>query len=170
MHGFDESLIAGEEPEMSRRLRQLDWKIQHIDAPMTLHDLAITRFSQYWRRSERAGFAYASVAERYRNTSDPFWSAEVKRNKSRGLFWICTPIVAIAASDRSLVCSTCVRNFARSSLGFAVAGIVFSFGMAASMETGKLADSSAIRFPFASAANTGLYGGNCSSSEIKTRL
>jgi cellulose synthase/poly-beta-1,6-N-acetylglucosamine synthase-like glycosyltransferase len=98
VHGFDETLIAGEEPEMCRRMRPLGWRIQHIDVPMTLHDLAITRFSQYWRRSQRAGYAFAAVAARFRSTSDPFWSAETRRNRIRGLFWLLTPLLALVAS------------------------------------------------------------------------
>jgi glycosyltransferase involved in cell wall biosynthesis len=98
VNGFDETLIAGEEPEMCRRMRNLGWHIQHIDVPMTLHDLAITRFSQYWRRSLRAGYAFAAVSARFRATSDPFWSEESSRNRQRGLFWLLSPIVALIAS------------------------------------------------------------------------
>jgi hypothetical protein len=65
---------------------------------MTLHDLAITRFSQYWRRSQRAGYAFATVSARFRGTSDPFWAEEAKRNKIRGLFWLLSPLVALVAS------------------------------------------------------------------------
>ena len=98
VNGFDETLIAGEEPELCRRMRSLGWHIQHIDAPMTLHDLAITRFSQYWRRSQRAGYAFAAVSARFRATSDPFWSAEASHNRKRGLFWLLSPILALLAS------------------------------------------------------------------------
>jgi len=96
--GFDEKLIAGEEPELCRRMRNKGWRIQHIDAPMTLHDLAITRFSQYWRRATRAGYAFASVSARFKATSDPFWSSDVRRNRVRGLFWLLSPVLSIAAS------------------------------------------------------------------------
>ena len=96
--GFDETLIAGEEPELCRRMRNKGWRIQHIDAPMTLHDLAITKFSQYWRRATRAGFAFASVSARFKATSDPFWLSEVRKNRIRGLFWLLSPLLAITAS------------------------------------------------------------------------
>jgi cellulose synthase/poly-beta-1,6-N-acetylglucosamine synthase-like glycosyltransferase len=98
VNGFDEILIAGEEPEMCRRMRNLGWRIQHIDHPMTLHDLAITRTSQYWRRSQRAGFAFAAVSARFRSTSDPFWSVEARHNRMRGLFWLLSPLLSLAAS------------------------------------------------------------------------
>ena len=81
VNGFDERLIAGEEPELCQRLRTLGYRIEHIDQPMTLHDLAITRWDQYWRRAERAGHAYAEVASRFRDSEHPLWSAEVHRNR-----------------------------------------------------------------------------------------
>lgn len=96
--GFDEKLIAGEEPEMCRRMRNKGWRIQHIDVPMTLHDLAITRFAQYWRRATRAGYAFASVSARFRATSDPFWSSDARRNRIRGTFWVLSPLLAVGIS------------------------------------------------------------------------
>jgi len=57
--GYNESLIAGEEPELCFRLRQEGWKVFRLDEDMTLHDAAITHFSQWWNRAKRAGYAYA---------------------------------------------------------------------------------------------------------------
>jgi GT2 family glycosyltransferase len=57
--GFNPTIIAGEEPELCVRLRQAGWKVARIDAEMTRHDLAMTRFGQWWRRAVRAGHAYA---------------------------------------------------------------------------------------------------------------
>jgi cellulose synthase/poly-beta-1,6-N-acetylglucosamine synthase-like glycosyltransferase len=82
--GYNPELIAGEEPEMCRRLRGKGWKILHIDAPMTLHDLRMTHFSQYWRRATRCGHAYAQVSSLFRNSPDPFWTPEARRNQKRG--------------------------------------------------------------------------------------
>ena len=81
--GFDETLIAGEEPEMCRRMRAHGWKIVHADRPMTGHDLAMTRWSQYWRRATRAGYAYAEVSERFRESGLPFWEEDARRNRNR---------------------------------------------------------------------------------------
>lgn len=55
--GFEDSLIAGEEPELCIRLRRAGWKIYRLDAEMVLHDAAMTRFSQFWKRARRGGFA-----------------------------------------------------------------------------------------------------------------
>jgi GT2 family glycosyltransferase len=79
--GFDDTLVAGEEPELCRRLRAAGWHIEHIDAPMTRHDLAITTARAWWKRAERAGLAYAQVAARYAGTPDPLWQAEARRNR-----------------------------------------------------------------------------------------
>jgi len=96
--GFDERLIAGEEPELCRRIRSRSYKILHIDCPMTGHDLQITRLSQYWKRARRAGHAYAEVSERFRNTADPFWSSERRRSLIRGGFWVISLAVVVAVS------------------------------------------------------------------------
>ena len=93
--GFDETLIAGEEPELCRRILALGLRIRHVDLPMTGHDLAITRFSQYWKRATRAGHAYAEVAARFQNTANPFWTAEVDRNRNRALALLALPLAAI---------------------------------------------------------------------------
>jgi GT2 family glycosyltransferase len=46
--GYNPDIIAGEEPELCLRLRQRGWKILRVDAEMTLHDAAMTRFGQWW--------------------------------------------------------------------------------------------------------------------------
>ena len=57
--GYNPSLIAGEEPELCVRLRQRGWKLVSNGKPMTIHDAAITRFAQWWRRAVRSGHAFA---------------------------------------------------------------------------------------------------------------
>jgi glycosyltransferase involved in cell wall biosynthesis len=83
--GFDERLIAGEEPEMCQRIRTLGFTILHVDRPMTGHDLAMTRFSQYWLRAVRSGYAYAEVSTRFRTTDLPLWRTEARRNLVHGV-------------------------------------------------------------------------------------
>ncbi len=57
--GFRPDLIAGEEPELCIRLRKAGWKIWRLDQEMTLHDAAMTRFGQWWKRTQRCGYTYA---------------------------------------------------------------------------------------------------------------
>jgi GT2 family glycosyltransferase len=60
--GFCESVIAGEEPELCVRLRGAGWRIWRLDIDMAVHDAAMTRFAQWWRRGIRAGYAFAQGA------------------------------------------------------------------------------------------------------------
>jgi cellulose synthase/poly-beta-1,6-N-acetylglucosamine synthase-like glycosyltransferase len=96
--GYNNNLIAGEEPDLCRRMRGLGNRILHVDVPMTLHDLAMYTFGQYWRRSIRTGYAFAEISSMYARTSDPLWSAESRGNIIRGAFWICTPFLALVLS------------------------------------------------------------------------
>lgn len=96
--GYDSDLIAGEEPDLCRRMRARGYRILHIDHPMTGHDLQITRFSQYWKHAARAGHAFAEISARFRNSDDKFWDAERKRNLIRGGFWIGSFALAAAVS------------------------------------------------------------------------
>jgi glycosyltransferase involved in cell wall biosynthesis len=98
--GFDEGLIAGEEPELCRRMRARGYRILHINHPMTGHDLQIARISQYWRHATRAGHAYAEVSELYRGSDDPSWASECRANLIRGGFWPISLAVAILAGIR----------------------------------------------------------------------
>ena len=63
--GYNPGLIAGEEPEMCLRMRRQGWTIWRLDAEMTLHDAAMTRFGQFFKRAQRAGFAGAEGAAMY---------------------------------------------------------------------------------------------------------
>ncbi|MBE9561274.1 MAG: glycosyltransferase family 2 protein, partial [Proteobacteria bacterium] len=78
--GYNSLLIAGEEPEMCQRIRTCGYTILHIDQPMTLHDLAINKFSQYWHRTERGGYAFAEVSTMFQDTSFPLWHHESRKN------------------------------------------------------------------------------------------
>jgi GT2 family glycosyltransferase len=59
--GYDERVISGEEPEMCARLRARGWRIRRIGRDMTLHDAAMTRFAQWWKRELRSGHGFAQV-------------------------------------------------------------------------------------------------------------
>lgn len=95
--GYDESLIAGEEPEMCHRIRALGYRILHVDRPMTGHDLAMRRWSQYWKRSVRAGYAYGQVSARFHGSAMPFWEHESRHNLVRGSLLISLVPATIAA-------------------------------------------------------------------------
>ncbi len=96
--GFDQTLIAGEEPELCRRILGLGYRILHVNRAMTGHDLAITTFSQYWKRATRAGHAFAEVSDRFRNTENPFWLADARRNRNRALVLLGIALAGTVAS------------------------------------------------------------------------
>ena len=59
MQGFNPAIIAAEDDELCVRVRQRGWKILRLDADMTIHDAAMTRFGQLWKRMVRAGHGFA---------------------------------------------------------------------------------------------------------------
>jgi glycosyltransferase involved in cell wall biosynthesis len=77
--GYRASLIAGEEPELCVRLRQFGWKIVCRDHAMTMHDVALNRFGQWWRRMVRSGYAYAAGAYLHGAPPERHWVAETRR-------------------------------------------------------------------------------------------
>lgn len=95
--GFDPSLKAGEEPALCARLRGRGRQIEHIDAPMTTHDLAIRSLRAYARRAYRSGIAYAEVAQRMTQLGDPLWQREATRDFRHGVLFVAAPLLFTAA-------------------------------------------------------------------------
>jgi GT2 family glycosyltransferase len=91
--GYDETVIAGEEPEICLRLRRLGHRIWRTDSEMTRHDTQITKFSQWWRRNVRAGYAYAEGYHRYGKQPEKLNRRAVISNVAWGLG---IPIITIA--------------------------------------------------------------------------
>ena len=77
--GYRDDLIAGEEPELCLRLRAAEWTIMRIDVEMTLHDAALLRFDQWWRRTQRSGYAFAEGAFLHGGPPERHWVAETRR-------------------------------------------------------------------------------------------
>ncbi|PKL39677.1 MAG: glycosyl transferase [Spirochaetae bacterium HGW-Spirochaetae-1] len=90
--GYNNSLIAGEEPEMCLRMRRKGWKIVNIGHEMTIHDANITRFEQMWKRSVRCGHAYFDGFLMYGKSKDRYRTHEVVSV----LFWaLVIPLISI---------------------------------------------------------------------------
>lgn len=77
--GYRDDMIAGEEPELCFRLRAAGWKIWRLDAEMTLHDAAMTRFRQWWKRILRSGYAFAYGAHLHGSSPERYWVRESRR-------------------------------------------------------------------------------------------
>jgi len=95
IHGYDESMIAGEDPDMSTRLRAAGWRIGRIDAEMTLHDAAMLRFGQWWKRTRRAGHAFAELAQRHPDAA-PGWPRKCRSIMIWGMAIPAATLLALA--------------------------------------------------------------------------
>jgi len=96
--GFRADLIAGEEPELCFRLRERGWKIRRLDADMARHDVAMTRFSQWWKRMRRGGHAFAEAAHMHGDSPERMGVAESRRMVAWGLL---LPGIALAGAPVS---------------------------------------------------------------------
>ena len=93
--GFRADLIAGEEPELCVRLRAKGWKVWRLADEMTLHDAAMTRFGQWWRRTLRGGYAFAEGAFLHGATPERHW----RRESRRAWFWgLLIPLLTLITS------------------------------------------------------------------------
>ena len=75
---FNPAMIAGEDSELSMRLRKCGWQVRRIDAEMGLHDAAMTHFSQWWQRTRRSGHAYGEMAFLHPDARNPNWPRSVR--------------------------------------------------------------------------------------------
>jgi GT2 family glycosyltransferase len=90
--GFAEDVPAAEDDELCLRLRARGGKVWSLAEPMATHDAAMTRFSQWWRRARRAGFAYAQGAAMHGGGAERHFVRDCRRI----WFWgLVLPILAI---------------------------------------------------------------------------
>lgn len=73
VQGYNNELIAGEEPDLCLRMRACGWSIHRIAGEMGMHDAAILDFDSWWTRAKRAGHAYAEHIYLHKQHSDPDW-------------------------------------------------------------------------------------------------
>lgn len=90
--GYNSAIIAAEDDEVCLRMRLRGWRVLRIDAEMTLHDMAMSRFQQWWKRSVRTGHAYAEGSSMYGRTPERHF---VRQTRST-IFWgITAPILGL---------------------------------------------------------------------------
>ncbi len=140
---YNETLIAGEEPELCLRLHAAGWKIWRLDAEMTGHDAAITRFGQWWTRAKRSGHAFAEVSTLHKSSPAKIWRSET----CRALLWAAIApvsiVLALVASPWFLWALALYpaqiirlyliarRRLGRSAAGWALASVLGKFAEAA---------------------------------------
>ena len=100
--GFDESVLAGEEPELCGRINRLGSKILRLDVAMSWHDMGMMRLSQWWRRGVRSGYGALDVRVRF---GLPYFNRQLASSWTWGLGWplLSTGFVAFAFLRGGLV-------------------------------------------------------------------
>ena len=93
--GYEEGMIAGEDPELCVRIRKLGYGLRRIDAPMMIHDIAMSRFSQWWRRTMRGGHAFAEQRAFHGSPPECLRRREVWSNWLWGLLLPVAVLVAV---------------------------------------------------------------------------
>jgi len=93
--GYDSSVIAAEDDELSVRLRQASGSILRIDQNSTLHDANIHRLAQWWQRAKRCGYAYAQVSSIHGAPPEQKFKQEIRR---AWLWGVIAPLGAIVLS------------------------------------------------------------------------
>jgi GT2 family glycosyltransferase len=77
--GYDPAVIAAEDDELGVRLRRAGGRLIRIDVVSTLHDAAMTRVAQWWRRAVRCGHGYAQVFDLHGGPPERYFAHEVRR-------------------------------------------------------------------------------------------
>jgi len=93
--GFDPTVMAGEEPQLCLRLRHAGWKLLRVDAEMTLHDAAMLRWGQWWRRQVRSGYGALDVYTRFPIGGERLFA---KPTRSAVLWALVWPVAIVVAA------------------------------------------------------------------------
>lgn len=93
--GYNSDLIAGEDPEMYFRMRRNGWRFWRLDVPMTMHDAALTKFSEWWRRNKRGGYGFAENEKLHRGSPERYRRKEMLRSLAWG---VGLPVVILLAA------------------------------------------------------------------------
>ncbi|MBU2969268.1 glycosyltransferase family 2 protein [Pseudoalteromonas sp. C2R02] len=88
-NGFNETLIAGEEPEFYSRVREKGYTVRCLDIAMGTHDCAMVSFKQWWMRTVKTGFGFANGSQ---------WGAWNKRQHSILIWVLLIPITILCGS------------------------------------------------------------------------
>lgn len=102
--GYREDVIAAEEDELCVRLRAANWRIWRLGSDMALHDAALVRFSQWWRRSMRAGYAFAQGAHLHGKAPERHFVWESRRCLLWGILLPSSIVlISLALGERALL-------------------------------------------------------------------
>lgn len=146
--GFREELIAGEEPELSVRLRASGARLWRMDLDMAWHDANILKMSQWWRRTVRSGHAFAEGAALHGGPPERHFVAETRRALLWGAFLpLVVVLVALYRPIGLLLLGAYVLQWLRLGLGLSRRGSPIPWANAAFLLMGRFAEAQgALRF------------------------
>jgi hypothetical protein len=90
--GFNETMIAGEDPELCLRVRRKGWRIIRLADFMGWHDANMMHFTEWWKRAVRSGHAYAEGAVMH-GKSD--FQHNVRQCRSNWFWGLILPILTV---------------------------------------------------------------------------
>lgn len=67
--GFRSDMIAGADIDYCVRLRKQGFQVKPLESAMTLHDIALDRWDQWWKRQIRGGYVYAETGWKHRDSA-----------------------------------------------------------------------------------------------------
>lgn len=118
VQGYNPRLISWEEPDLCYRLRRAGWGILSDGRDMTLHDVDISSFRQWWRRALRAGHGIAELVAIHGLGADDGW----RRFLLSAAFW--TGFLAL--SFILLIGGLMITNLGVAALGAGMLAIVLA--------------------------------------------
>jgi GT2 family glycosyltransferase len=95
--GFLDDIVAGEEPDLCSRLIERGWKVTRLPAEMARHDIAMTRFSQWWRRQVRSGYGGLYAYGRARGRSFRPFEHQIRSARTWAVGWPLAIAIAVPA-------------------------------------------------------------------------
>lgn len=72
--GYDSNLIAGEDPELSFRIRKKGYKLIRLKKIMCYHDINMGSFKQYFKRGYRNSYGHAEVGLKLAGKGEKSWA------------------------------------------------------------------------------------------------
>jgi glycosyltransferase involved in cell wall biosynthesis len=93
--GWKDGLANGEELDLSSRIREAGWTLHRLSDPMCTHDIGITTFREFWKRSLRAGYGYCNLSILHHATGPRRWR---RRAVGSVIYGIVLPTIALASS------------------------------------------------------------------------
>jgi GT2 family glycosyltransferase len=93
--GFDPRMFVAEDHDLCVRLRKDGSRLIRLDAEMTLHDVALTRFKQWFTRAVRSGYGFPLVAALH----GKLYGGYCVRHVLSTLFWsVALPVFILATA------------------------------------------------------------------------